>query len=70
MNPYSVGPREDARFRKSSYSDDQQACVEVAGLPDGGRWVRDSKDRARPALYFTPVEWDAFVRAVKDGEFD
>lgn len=61
-------------WRKSSYSGDSGTdsggCVEVAATPDGGRWVRDTKDRSRPAHYFTAVEWDAFVRGVKDGEFD
>jgi hypothetical protein len=32
--------------------------------------VRDSKDRHGPVLRFTPVEWEAFVGGVRDGEFD
>ncbi|MGH3950943.1 MAG: DUF397 domain-containing protein [Pseudonocardiaceae bacterium] len=60
-----------AAWRKSSYSTSNGgACVEVANAPDGGRWLRDTKDRSRPAHYFTAAEWDAFVRGVKDGEFD
>lgn len=60
-----------ARWWKSSHSNDEGACVEVAFL-DGGRVaVRDSKDRgAGPALVFTPAEWSAFVRGAADGEFD
>jgi hypothetical protein len=60
-----------ARWRKSSYSNTEAECVEVAFL-DGGRvGVRDSKDRgAGPALVFTPAEWSAFVRGVTDGEFE
>lgn len=57
-------------FRKSSFSTDQQACVEVADAPDGSRWVRDSKDRSGPTHYFTATEWAAFVAGVKAGEFD
>lgn len=58
-------------WRKSSYSTSNGGqCVEVAVTPDGGRMVRDTKDRTHPAHYFTAAEWDAFVRGVKDGEFD
>lgn len=70
MNPYPAGPPADAEFRTSSYTNDQQGCVEVAVTSDGGRWLRDTKDRTRPAHYYTPVEWNAFIRGVKDGEFD
>lgn len=60
-----------AQWRKSSHSNDQGDCVEVAFL-DGDRvGVRDSKDRgAGPALVFTPAEWSAFVRGVTGGEFE
>lgn len=70
MNEYPAGPPVDAAFRTSSYTDSHQSCVEVAVTPGGGRWLRDTKDRTRPAHYYTPVEWDAFIRGVKDGEFD
>lgn len=59
-------------WRKSSYSNGTGgACVEVADLPDGGRLVRDTKDKGDgPILRFTAAEWQAFVLGVKDGEFD
>lgn len=58
-----------AKWRKSSYSSDSGDCVEVAAAPDGGRHVRDSKDRSGPAHYFTAAQWDAFIRGVKDSNF-
>ena len=59
-------------WRKSSYSGGEGGnCVEVADLPDGGRAVRDTKDRgARPVLLFTASEWVAFTAGVRAGEFD
>lgn len=59
-------------WRKSSYSNGTGGdCVEVADLPDGGRAVRDTKDRGNGSvLLFTPAEWQAFVAGVRDGEFD
>jgi hypothetical protein len=57
-----------ATWRKSSRSG-TNGCVEVA-VVDGRIAVRDSKDRRGPALVFTPLEWEAFVGGVRDGEFD
>ncbi|MEU6716155.1 DUF397 domain-containing protein [Nonomuraea sp. NPDC046802] len=57
-------------WRKASYSSAEgQNCVEVATLPDEGRAVRDSKEPDGPVLTFTPDEWSAFIKGVKDGEF-
>ncbi|ASU79149.1 DUF397 domain-containing protein [Actinopolyspora erythraea] len=70
MTQYPLDVPSDAEFHKSSYSNDHQGCVEVAETADGGRWLRDTKDRNRPAHYYTPVEWQAFVAGVKNGEFD
>lgn len=45
-------------------------CVEVAvNLPDVVA-VRDTKDRAGAALFFTHTEWRAFLAGVRAGEFD
>ena len=66
-------PRADlsaAAWYKSSYSGEEQSCVETAFLPDGRVAVRDSKDRSGPALVYTPGEWRAFIAGAKDGEFD
>ncbi|MFC8008954.1 DUF397 domain-containing protein [Streptomyces cinereoruber] len=59
-----------AVWRKSSYSNGQAECVETAVLPDGGRAVRDSKDKSGPILRFTPGEWRAFIVGARAGEFD
>lgn len=56
-------------FVKSSHSV-QNACVEVAPLPDGGRAVRDSKNPQGPVHFYSREEWTAFVSGVKAGEFD
>ena len=45
-------------------------CVEVGQLPGGSMSVRDTKDPERRSLVFTHDEWDAFVKGVKNGEFD
>jgi Domain of unknown function (DUF397) len=56
-------------WRKSTYSSNEGACVEVAEF-DAGRAVRDSKDPTGPALTFTTAEWAAFTAGVRTGKFD
>lgn len=57
-------------WRKSSYSQGSNSCVEAAdGAPGEQVWVRDSKNPDGPVLKFTSAEWKAFVAGVRDGEF-
>ncbi|MGV9242600.1 DUF397 domain-containing protein [Streptomyces sp. NPDC003710] len=57
-------------WKTSSYTNGNGACVEVAVLPDGGRAVRDTKDRDGGIQWYNAAEWTAFIAGVKDGEFD
>lgn len=59
-----------AKWRKSSRSQSNGQCVEVAdNLPDVVG-VRDSKDPTGAVLAFTPDQWRTFLAGVKAGEFD
>ena len=62
----------DTAWRKSTFSNGNGgACVEVRELDDGGRAVRDTKQNGSgPTLVFTVDEWQAFIKGVKQGEFD
>jgi hypothetical protein len=56
-------------WHKSSRSGAAGHCVEVAETATAV-YVRDSKDVAGPMLRFAAPEWVAFVKGVRDGEFD
>jgi len=58
-------------WRKASYSGaNGGGCVEVARIPASAVAVRDSKDPDGPRLVVAPEEWQAFVAAIKAGQFD
>ncbi len=61
-----------ARWRKSSYSDGQANCVEVAavGPQEGLVAVRDSKSPGGPGLTFTPNAWQQFTGRVTAGHHE
>ncbi|MEU3564899.1 MULTISPECIES: DUF397 domain-containing protein [unclassified Kitasatospora] len=58
-----------ARWRKSTYSNGQGGCIEVADGCPGVMPVRDSKDPKGPSLVFPIEAWESFVAAVRSGEF-
>ncbi len=65
MSHENVGP-----FRKASYSEQSGACIEVAGDSISGSYVRDSKDKGGPLLFFTADAWDAFISGIKSGDLN
>ncbi|MFB4307033.1 DUF397 domain-containing protein [Actinomadura sp. GTD37] len=58
-----------ARWRKSSRSSDQQACVEVADL-QSTVGVRDSKDPAGPVLTFGRAAVADLAARIRKGELE
>ncbi|SDK57512.1 protein of unknown function [Actinopolyspora mzabensis] len=56
-------------WRKSSYSGQQSACIEVGRTHDGAA-VRDTKNRSAGYFTATGQQWDTFINAVKTDRFD
>ena len=56
-------------WRKSSKSNGQGACVEVAFLADGGIALRESDD-PDAVVVTNAVKWEAFLAGVRNNEFD
>lgn len=54
---------EGAKWRKSSYSGDANACVEVASTAELVG-VRDSKARHSGTIILNPTAWAAFMSAL------
>lgn len=54
-------------YRKSSYSDEEGECVEVAANIPTLIAVRDSKAPAGPHLTLHPTPWTEFQAAVREG---
>ncbi|NGO70536.1 DUF397 domain-containing protein [Streptomyces boncukensis] len=73
MTPRNAPPPANDEFdgaywHTSSYSGQNNNCVERGILADGRQAVRDTKDPARrEALLFEAPAWSRFLSAVRDG---
>ncbi len=56
-------------WRKAQRSVGNGACVEVASV-NGMIAIRDSKNPNGAVLFYTPVEWNAFLNGVRKHKFD
>lgn len=53
-----------ARWRKSSYSNSQGTCVEIACQANGEIWVRDSKAHRGPVVVLTSAAAQVFLQTL------
>ncbi|WP_206502324.1 DUF397 domain-containing protein [Streptomyces chrestomyceticus] len=52
-------------FHKSSYSNEERECVEIAVGTSGAIAVRDSKRTDGPTLHVAPTAWTAFLTTLQ-----
>jgi hypothetical protein len=64
------GDQVPGKWRKSTASNPNGACVEVVPLPGGDVAMRNSRHPSGPALVYTRAEIAAFLAGAKSGEFD
>jgi Domain of unknown function (DUF397) len=69
LNTPAAPDCDQIRWRKSSYSNAGNACVEV-GQVEAAYAVRDSKNPNADYLIFGTDAWRTFVGDVKAGRFD
>lgn len=66
MQTSQIPPLNELSFSKSSYSQSEAACVEIADLR-AGKAIRDTQNRGLGALFFAADEWGAFLGTARDG---
>lgn len=65
MQTSQLPPLDHLDFRKSSYSQSEAACVEIADF-GAGTAVRDTQNRELGALFFHSDEWQAFLTPARN----
>ncbi|GAA4231645.1 hypothetical protein GCM10022254_29390 [Actinomadura meridiana] len=65
----SSHPVDRAVFRKSSYSEGANGCVETC-VRDSHHLIRDSKNPGRGSLTLERDVWAAVVSQIKQGAYD
>ncbi|MDQ4103739.1 MAG: DUF397 domain-containing protein [Actinomycetota bacterium] len=66
----SATPLQAAAWKKSSYSNPNGNCVELAALAGGEVAVRNSRRSGGPVQIYARAQITAFVQRVKTGAFD
>ena len=56
---------DDLNFRKSSYSQSEAACVEIADFGAGAA-IRDTQNRGLGMLLFPSAEWQALLSTAQN----
>lgn len=71
MNIYRIPSLDNRKFIKSSFSPDAPwvKCVDVS-IGDDDVLITNFSIKGSPVVVFSHDEWEAFIRGVKEGEFD
>ena len=56
------------KFKKSSLSENYTGCVGVAKKEE--KILVTNTKNLKPVVKFTKTEWEAFLKGIKEGEFD